>query len=323
MFDITTLITTSNLFLILAILLIVGGCILLFGVHIKSILLVVPSVVIEFVLYVGLGFAVYVTPKVFSQDIYYIWGLLFAMGLSATTCLTGYRMKGGNMQLFYFVNMLIHAIAGMYLQSSLVCSVAVSFFMSLIGFHMGFGQGYVVLGYTEKKYVASATMASGIVTFMGSLLRVSLENSIASATPISPLMQYAQLFVPGMIWLGPSVFFLSMLISSSKLYCNNNELYASNNMLNILLSASAVVLGNLYGIPQLSGFSGTFFALFLAEKYVELVPNRVEVWAITSILVGTILYAFNVYFRAEFEKYGLYEYFHLVPPFPNTTIIPS
>ena len=312
-----SLISISNLFMILAIILIVGGCTLLFRVYLTSILHVIPSVVLECLLYLSLGFAIYLSPQLFSPDISYIWGLLFAMGLSATTILPGFRSKTENIQLFYFINMLIHASVGMYLYSSLICSVSVAFFMTLIGFHIGFGNGYIVLGYTEKKVVASATMASGIVTCMGSLLRVSLENSIANSTQLSPLMQQMQLFVPGMIWLGPFVFFLSMLITSSKFYCEGNELYVSNNMLNILMSVSAIILGNLYCIPQLSGFSGTFFAIFIAEKYIELVPNRTEVWAITSIMVGVLLYAFNVYFRIEFEKYGIYEYFHLMPPFPN------
>jgi predicted transglutaminase-like protease len=156
-----------------------------------------------------------------------------------------------------------------------------------------------------------------------------LDNSISTSTlsstlSLSQFMHYAQYFVPGMIWLGPYVFFLSMLITSSRLYCiyyDNSAMYAINNILNISLSVVAIFLGNVYNIPQLSGFSGTFFTLYFTQKYIEVMPNRKEVWAASSILIGILLYLVNVYFRAEIETHGLQEYFHLFPPIPTTLVI--
>lgn len=326
MFDITGVISFSNLVFICSILLIVGGFIWMFGLYFALIIILIPPLIIEFALYGGLTFAIYKIPAIFSPNTAFIWGLLFASGLSATTLLTGLRTNKGNLQLFNFVNMLIHAFTGVYLKSSLICSVSVMFFMSLIGFHMGFGQGFFVIGYTDKKSIPSGTVASGIVTIVGSLLKILLENELNTLHTIShttsltihPFMQYAILFVPGMIWLGPFVFFLSLLITSSKLYCSRNyAFYVNYNLINIVLSVSAVLLGNLYGIQQLTGFSGTFFALYLTQKYIELMPNKTEIWALTSIILGAFLYIVNMHYRSEFEKYGLSEYFNLYPPVPN------
>lgn len=329
MFDITGLITFSNLIFVFSTVMIVGGCIWLFGLYFAKIIRVIPPFLIEVILYNSLIFAIYLSPKLFSSDTAFAWGLLFALGMSATTLLTAHRIKKENSQIynFYVINMLIHAVVGIYLQSFLICSISVAFFMMFIGFHMGFGQGYIVLGYTDKNVIASATVTSGIVTIFGSVLRIMLDNSNSNSISTSPslsyFMHYTQYFVPGMIWLGPYVFFLSMLITSSKYYCTyyNSAMYAINNILNISLSVVAIFLGNVYNIPQLSGFGGTFFTLYFTQKYIEVMPNRKEVWAASSILIGILLYLVNVYFRAEIETHGLQEYFHLFPPIPTTVMI--
>lgn len=159
-------------------------------------------------------------------------------------------------------------------------------------------------------------MASGITTALGTLLSIHSAN-IAAGSDI--LMKNAELFVPGMLWFGPFVFFISLLITSSSAYSKGPQ-YTNNNLITVICAVSAVLVGNLYDIPQLSGISGTVFFIFLLEKYCEFMPNRVEVWAWTTLILGIMLYLANVHYRMEFEKYGLHEYFHFTPPVYNLVL---
>ncbi|VBB17593.1 hypothetical protein YASMINEVIRUS_56 [Yasminevirus sp. GU-2018] len=310
MVDITGLISFSNFVFVLSIMMIVSAVIWLFGIYIVAIMMIIPLQVIELLMYGFLSMAIHRSPEWFSQDVVHIWGLLFALGLTATMLITGFRIKGGNYHLFNFANMIVHGVAGVYLNSTLICATSVMFFMSLIGFSFGFTQNSLSFGYESRDLVGSATVSAGIATAIGVFLRINGSTEVALRTPF---YLSAQLFVPGLLWFGSFVFFLSLLIVSSSYY-SSKQAYVSNNVMTIVLSCGAVLIGNLYNISQLSGFSGTFFCIYLLEKYCEIMPNRSEVWAWSTLLFGALLYATNIHYRAEFEQYGLHEYFHLLPP---------
>lgn len=349
MLDITGLITFSNFVSIISIMMIVGAIVWLFGTYFVQIALHVPLATLELMLYMSLSYAIYMTPSIFSNDNSYMWGLFFALGLTATTLLTAARSNSGNKQLFLLINMLIHAIAGIYLESSLIAAVSVIFLMNFIGFHMEIGPGFVLLGYDEQDYVASATITSGLVTALGTFLKIKSDVMNQLFTPVTLFTQNCELtschlFVPGMLWFGSFVFFLSLLIVSSSLYCKGinrthkgnsrsdscaspffshpNDVYFINNIITIILSLVAILLGNLFNISQLSGFSGTFFILYIFTKYFEVMPKNREVWAWTTLLIGIVLYIVNVYYRAEFEKYGIHNYFQLFPTFNQNATMP-
>lgn len=295
-FDLSGLLTFSNFISVLAVMMIVSSCVWLFGLHFLAILLVMPIQAIELILYTCLSFAAYNSPYWFSQGTAFLWAFLFAAGLSATTLLTGSRSKNGNVALFYFVNMMIHGAIGVHLESTFICGVSVMFLMSLIGFEFGFGPGYASVGYSygNREVITSATFASAVITFLGTFIRIHLDaNAGQTLTPL----RYAQHFVPGMLWFGPFVMYISILIISSKFYAKERK-YVTNNILAILIGLTSVLIGNLYNIPQLSGFCGTIFVIYLLEKYCEIMPNRSDVWAFTTLLIGIILFVGNMYFRS-------------------------
>jgi len=318
MLDITGVLTFSNFLLVISIVLMFSAFVWLFGIYFATIVLLMPAEMIEVVLYSGLSYALYKTQEFFGSELGYIWGLFFALGLTTTTIITGIRTKGDNIQLFNFANMVIHAVAGIYLKSSLISAVSILFLMGLIGFQIGIGPGFVTVGYKEKDVIATATVVSGIITLIGTYFSIELASSIS----LSPFLNNVKLFLPGMLWFGPFVFFLSMLIVSSSSYCGvrynhkseNYNTYVNNNIMTIVLSLSAVLCGNLYGISQLSGYSGTFFVLYIFQKYFEVMPNNKETWAWTTLFLGALLYMINVYYRTEIEMYGIHQYFNILPP---------
>jgi hypothetical protein len=273
----------------------------LFGIYFLIIINTIPQLFIEIIMYVGLSYLIVRSPDWF-RDMSHIWGLLFTLLLTLATILTSARLQLDTMHVFYFVNMMINGFAGVYLLSTLICGVAVMWFMSLIGFQMGFGMGYISFGYGYKNQdlIPSATIIAGIVTLAGCYLK--------NVNPISKL----KLFVPGMLWLGPFVFFVSLLILSSRMYARSNQ-YIINNIITIICGLGALLYGNLYNVPQLIGYSGTFVSIFLLEKYCEIVPYNSTAHAWSALCLGIILYVVNMYYRVEIEKYGIYEYFHLLP----------
>lgn len=285
------LLTFSNFTFVISIMMIVSTVVWLFGLYFIQIIATMPLQLIEIALYGFLSLGIHQAPVLFG-NLAYIWGLLFAFGLTATTVLTGARTKTGNITLLDFVNMLIHGFVGVYLESKMICFVSVMFLMSLIGFNER---------HEEKNIAPSATFASAIVTFLGCYFKLH---------PIETL----DLFVPGMLWLGPFVFYISLLIMSSLYYHNKfSPAYTNMNIITILCGVSAVYFGNVLDISQLYGFGGTFFTIFLLEKYCEIMPNNSIVWAWSTLFFGGLLYMFNVHMRLEFEKNGLDKYFHVFP----------
>jgi hypothetical protein len=95
-------------------------------------------------------------------------------------------------------------------------------------------------------------------------------------------------------------------------------MYLTNNLLAIIFGLGAILLGNVYDIPQLSGISGTIFCIYLLQKYCELMPYRVEFWAWSTLFLGIILYVGNMYLRHEFENGGWGKYFHVFPTYEIT-----
>lgn len=297
---------------VLSILMIIGAGSWLFGIYVISIFFILPIQIIEFILYVSLGYSAYSSPDWFGSELGYIWALIFGAGLSATTILTRYRLKSGNVFLFNLINMLIHGAIGLHLRSTLICGVAVMFFMSLIGFSIGYKSN-------DHEIISSATFASGITTVLGTTIHIYSANIIADS---DPFIKNAELFIPGMLWFGPFVFFVTMIIASSHVYCNrhrrhddsfNNVRYCVNNIMTIICTISAVLIGNHYNIPQLFGICGTVFFIFLLEKFCEIASDR-ELLAWTLFLSGIMLCLIDVHYRTEFEKYRFYDYFHLTPP---------
>lgn len=304
--DITGLLSFSNFIFTISIVMIVAASCWLFGLYFVPIIAYVPINVIECVLYVVLGLCIH-QAHFWHGSLAYIWGLLYACGLTGTTILSAVSHDWNTYTLFNFVNMMIHGVTGVYLQSKMICCVSVLFFMSLIGFNVGFGHGFILFGFHKKDVIASAMISSGLVTLVGCVLKINPSSLGIFSKP-------ALLFVPGMLWFGSYVFYLSLLIMSSKYYANPDT-YVFNNMLTIVLGVLALVFGNLYNISQLTGISGTFFVIWLLEKYLDFMPSNNSARALSVLLIGVALYLINMYFRIEFEKSGIEKYFNFAPTF--------
>lgn len=307
------LITFSNVILILSILMIFFSLIWLFGIYFVVIVNSIPLVVIEVLMYIGFSYGIYMCPQI-SHELGYIWGLCFTSCLTVASIITFQRVNSTNLSLLVSLNIILYSITGIYIQSTLICAVSVMLFMYLIGLQNIFSTSYIInhvlLGHNDQNIIPRIALSSGITTIIGCICRIFSANIPVSS---NKLLQTINLFVPGMLWFGPFLFLISLLITSSSFYSAKSS-YMNYNLLTIFSAIFALLIGNLYNIHQLSGISGTIFVLYLLEKYIEIMPQNVNVLAWSTLAIGITLYTINIFYRSEIEKYGLYQYFHFVHP---------
>lgn len=144
-------------------------------------------------------------------------------------------------------------------------------------------------GFTEKDAIPRSMGASFI------MLAVYVFGSSAGAGH-----WILDVFGPAMLKLGAFVYFTGCLIVSNRYYHRAahdsavDAQYVLLQLLTIMSGSAALYLGALLEIPVLSGIGGTFFALFLVEKYLE-IPWRKVGWS-----WGLLGLSLGLYFLAGF-----------------------
>ena len=85
------------------------------------------------------------------------------------------------------------------------------------------------------------------------------------------------------------------------------------NIFAVLCGIGLVLLGNMLGTPELSGFGGTFFVLFFFGKLLEVVPSNKMAYAWTFLVIGVSTVVVNMFLMENLEQFGIDKYFHLFP----------
>jgi hypothetical protein len=291
-----------------------------FGTIIRIITSKFSGQTLEIIIYVLLSYVIYSTPNWFHPETTHIWALIFAFGLTLMTIWTALTCAFGNAQLFLFLNMLIHGFTAIHVNSILIACTSVLFLMVLLDFQHSFDSynGYrlffrscvITDSHKNELLIPSAMLTSGITTLLGIIFQINFLT----------VNKVFVLFVPGLLWFGPLIFFVSLLIISSKNYSDNAcqyREYIIYNVLTLMLSASFIFIGIIYDIPQLLGICGTFYSMYLLKKYLELMPRIFEYMAWITLILGISLYTANIYYLPEIKIYS--KYFHLIPP-TNITV---
>lgn len=137
-------------------------------------------------------------------------------------------------------------------------------------------------GFTDKDAVPRSMGASFI------MLAVYVVGSAAGAGH-----WILDVFKPGMLRLGAFVYFTGCLIVSNRHYqraAHGRDVdtrYFLLQLLTVMSGSAALYLGALLEIPALSGIGGTFFALYLVEKYMEIPWKKVGwSWGLLGLSLG-------------------------------------
>ncbi|MEM9538460.1 MAG: hypothetical protein AAGA60_03000 [Cyanobacteria bacterium P01_E01_bin.42] len=117
-------------------------------------------------------------------------------------------------------------------------------------------------------------------------------------------LPYLAIFAPGILFVGTFVYFLGLLIWSSKWYSDRKKEYAILQPVTIASGLIALYLGAVGQIPQLQGIGGTFFFMYVIEKYFELPWGKQTVaWATFGLAI--LLFA-SAWVMGQYPQYFLF-----------------
>lgn len=273
---------TSSILLVVA----VGW---LLQLYLLPLLRLIPLVVYELLIYVGcLGFLV--AGRFFAagvDDFVALPGCLGLIGaLVASHILhkerlgrwykeTGINPLSANALLLC----LVWAGIAVWYESTLIGFLAVMALEVFLGFSVVVQPLCYFIGFQNKEVIPRAMGASLALLLVYVPARIS-GWSLAGW----------EIFAPGALFLGSFVYFIGLLIVSSRFYRpKGGSYYGRMQLLTIVSGVLALLVGSVWQIGQLQGIGGTFFFLYLLEKYFE-VPWRKRHLAWATLGLAVLLY---------------------------------
>lgn len=184
------------------------------------------------------------------------------------------------------------AIALLY-ESTAIGFITVIALEAYLGFFIAAQPGIYLLGFTSRSLLPRAVLSSLILLVFYITIRLTVIE-----------LPYFSIFAPGVLFVGTFVYFLGLLIWSSKWYSREKSEYAVLQPITILSGAIALYLGIVGHIPQLQGIGGTFFFLYVIEKYFELPWSKTTiVWA--TLGLSTLLFT-SAWIMKQYPEYFLF-----------------
>ncbi|MUG93346.1 hypothetical protein F7734_13285 [Scytonema sp. UIC 10036] len=173
-------------------------------------------------------------------------------------------------------------------------------FLSVISLETFLGFSVLVMplcyfiGFRERKVIPRTTAASFLLLVFYVGLKIT-QTDIA----------YLNIFSSGALFMGAFVYFIGLLILSSKWHGHNNLWhYVGLQILTIVSGVAAIFIGSVWHIAQLQGIGGTFLFLYLLEKYWEL-PWKKQSWAWATLGLAVLLYLSSLIVRM-YPQYFLF-----------------
>jgi hypothetical protein len=163
---------------------------------------------------------------------------------------------------------------------------------AFLGFSAFVMPGVVGVGFAKSDAVPRATVASFAIL-------VVYVGGVVLDVPSGPLVYFRY----GALFMGAFVYFLGLLILASRYYNARRGNYALMQVVTIVSGIAAFYLGATFEIGTLLGIGGTFFVLYLLEKYTELPWNHIG-WAWSLLGFALLLYG-AAYLAGKYPEYFL------------------
>lgn len=170
--------------------------------------------------------------------------------------------------------------------SQVVGFISVLAFFAAIGFSAMLWPGVIAVGFTDEDATARGTITAFLFTVVHVL------------SYMLPFPSWYATFAPGVAFIGIFVYFLGLLIVSSKHYLRDHGNYLLMQIVTIVSGVAALYFGSTLGITMLLGIGGTFFYIYIFEKYYE-IPWRGAGWAWSLLGLSGMLYAFAVFAKGH------------------------
>jgi len=331
---------TSDYLFIIAIAAFALSGLVIFARNIVTLMTSIPILLIESVLYAVCGTLIYLAPS-FTNHFSHIVSMPPAIFVSALMAYDVTRIFKSNRNrcrsygrgtlyssIIFGLNVILFGGLAVYLDSLSMGYVCIACLMGLIGFNVGFGPGVIAVGYRNKDVIPSATFASLCVLLIGTYFKVAKPIIMWQYTTLEGypgalfLDCFIQtLFVPPMLWFGSFVYFISLLIVSSRYYAETfdqsraKKIYVQMQLVAIASGLAAIYFGIFYEIPQLYGIAGTVVSFYFIEKAYELSSKGMGIYLVFIGSLAVIL--LNTYIRSLLIEYGYDQmfqtYFHFYP----------
>ncbi len=177
--------------------------------------------------------------------------------------------------LILFVVWTINALA---YQSSILGFIAVMALQAALGFSAIVMPLCYFIGFHNKEAIPR-TMAASLLLVL-----------IYAGVYIAGLRgTYFDVFAPGVYVMGTLAYFVGVLIVSSRFYADTRRRWLQMQALAIISGVVALFIGSVWQIEAIQGIGGTFFFLYLIERYLE-IPGLGKRWAWALLGLGILLY---------------------------------
>jgi hypothetical protein len=201
---------------------------------------------------------------------------------------TFYKAWGTNAySLGCLLSTIVWGAIALFYESTVIGFITIIALEAYLGFAIVAQPGTYLLGFTSRSLLPRAVFSSLFLL----IVYVSVRLTSIELPTFS-------IFAPGVLFVGTFVYFLGLLIWSSKWYSRQKSEYAILQPITIISGAIALYLGSVGEIQQLQGIGGTFFFLYVIEKYFELMWSQKRiVWATLglSILLFTSAWIMKQY----------------------------
>lgn len=153
---------------------------------------------------------------------------------------------------------------------------AVAAFMAFTGFSILVTPLAYAVGFEDEKAINRAGGAGLLICLV-----LILERWAGKAIP------HLDVFRDGMEWLGPFVFALAILISSSRWYMNTHkQSYLGMQVMAVAAYSAMIVAGGSFHIDALLNVGTGMLILWLIEKPFEIAPKNMTALAATGLAVA-------------------------------------
>ena len=193
-----------------------------------------------------------------------------------------------------FLFLVWSAVAIAY-QNVAIAFLAVFALEAFLGFAVAITPLTYIIGFRNRAVIFKTT----IISLLLSIIYVTAQ--ITDTT-----LAYIDIFTPAIEYIGTFVYFLGLLIVSSKWYFRQNfNLYLLMQGVTIVSGVTALYVSSIWNISILRGVSGTLFTLYAIEKYIELPWTRKN-WLWSTLGFSIILYACTWLIRSYPELFLIY-----------------
>lgn len=286
-------VTFMNIMWVLAIVIGVGSFCYLFAdlvKHLFEILTAIPLLFYEFIFY-GLSLGLILYADSFRPGVgHYValTGCLLFAGALGFTISRRDLTKGTGVGYFSILAVLYAGVALLY-SSSMIGFIAVGALMAALGFSILVMPLCYCIGFDDEDSLGRATTAA-----FGMLAVFTVITIVGSET--------LSVFRPGALWLGSFVGYLGLLIASSRWY-ERKFPYALMQVVTIVAGVAALFVGSVWHIPELQRIGGTFFVLYLLEKYIEIPARSARGYACMGLVGAGVVYWFCLTVKSNPESW--------------------